>query len=180
MKHRRWVERKKWFIKFLRNEKGFTLFILLASIVMMGITTSIGVKQWKVMVQQDKEAELLFRGDQIRRGIQSYMLGPGGGLRYPKTMEDLVGGGFKGRNYVRRLFKDPITKGEWELLGKNGIVGIRSTSDQVPLKTGNFPLAYKCFEEAETYRDWVFVYVKGAKNNASPCSAIVNLKKIKK
>ena len=91
-----------------------------------------------------------------------------------------MGGGFKGRNYVRRLFKDPITKGEWELLGKNGIVGIRSTSDQVPLKTGNFPLAYKCFEEAETYQDWVFVYVKGAKNNASPCSAIVNLKKIKK
>jgi len=180
MKHRSGAERKKWFIKVLNNEKGFTLFILLASIVMMGISIGIGVKQWKVMVQQDKEAELLFRGDQIRKGIQAYLLGPGRGLKYPKSLEDLVGGGFKGRNYVRRLYKDPITNGEWELLGKNRIVGIRSSSNQVPLKTGNFPLAYQCFEEAQTYRDWVFIYVKNAKNNESHCLFDVNKKKPEK
>ena len=180
MQHRCGVERKNRFIKVLNNEKGFTLFILLASIVMMGISTTIGVKQWKVMVQQDKEAELLFRGDQIRRGIEAYLLGPGRGLKYPKSLEDLVGGGFKGRNYVRRLFKDPITNGEWELLGKNRLVGIRSSSNQVPLKTGNFPPAYQCFEEAQTYRDWVFIYVKSAKNNESPCLSHVDTKKLER
>jgi type II secretory pathway pseudopilin PulG len=167
-------------LNILFNQKGFTLFVLLATIVIIGISTSIGVKQWKTIVKRDKEAELLFRGDQIRRAIALYFNKPGA-LKYPSSMEDLMGDGFGKKNYLRRLYKDPMTKKDFELLGVNNvIVGVRSTSDDLPLKTGEFPDAYQCFEEAETYRDWLFLYIKSAKNEESPCAAIVNLKVIEK
>jgi len=190
----------KRYIRIFLNREGFTLFMVLASIVIMGIAISIGVKQWKVIVKRDKEAELLFRGDQIRRAIGNYFNKPGA-KKYPTSLEDLLGDDTTKKRYLRRVFKDPITNKDFELLGgKNVIYGVRSTSEDTPVKSGNFPELYECFEEASTYKDWVFVYItqstlktpssrvktaKGAKtpkpvSQLSPCDAVAHLKVIKK
>jgi len=174
--------------------------MLLATIVIMGIAISIGVKQWKIIVKREKEAELLFRGDQIQRAIGNYFNKPGA-KKYPPSLEDLLGDDTTKKRYLRRVFKDPITNEDFELLGVNNvIVGVRSTNEDTPLKTGNFPKLYECFEEASTYKDWVFVYIKpstlktpsarvktakGSKrppsmSQLSPCDAVAHLKVIKK
>ncbi len=161
----------------------------------------VGVKQWKVIVKRDREAELLFRGDQIRRAIGLYLSKPGA-KKFPTSLEDLMGDGANNKNHLRRLYKDPITNADFELLGvNNSLIGVRSTSEEEPLKTGNFPPPYECFEQANTYRDWVFVYLKTvsprppsrnvkptAKRDqapqpfpqGSPCDAVAHLKVIKK
>ena len=185
--------------KVFFKKEGFTLFMVLASIVISGILITAGVKQWKVIVTRDKEAELLFRGVQIQRAITAYFNKPGA-KKYPSSLNDLVSDGFR-KGYLRRLYKDPMTNKDFEILGfNNGIVGVRSTSLNVPLKTGNFPMGLECFEEATTYQDWVFISIqtnilrkpkkkvkpaKGAEkvqatSPISPCNFINQFKVIKK
>ena len=166
--------------KIFFKQEGFTLFVLLASIVIIGVSTSIGVKQWKTIVKRDKEAELLFRGNQIRNAIAVYFNRPGA-KRYPSSLDDLVGDGSNGKNYLRRFYKDPITNKDFELLGVNNLIlGVRSSSVDIPLKTGHFPEAYQCFEDAETYKDWVFIYASNAQSNLSPCAGVVHLQVLEK
>lgn len=174
--------------------------MVLASIVITGILLSVGVKQWKVIVKRDKEAELLFRGEQIQKAIKAYSNKPGA-KKHPRSLEDLVSDGFNRKGTLRRVYKDPITNGDFEVLGLNNVlVGVRSRSNDIPLKTGNFPAGLECFEEASTYRDWVFISVQtnplrqpgkkiksaqaGKKVKSippiSPCNFIDQLKVIKK
>jgi len=40
-----------------------------------------------------------------------------------------------------------------------GIQGVASSSELEPLKKANFPKRWKDFEQAKTYRDWVFQYI---------------------
>ena len=196
----RWKGFRNGCFKVLFKKEGFTLFMVLASIVISGIFLSMGVKQWKVIVKRDKEAELLFRGEQIRRAIVAYFNKPGA-KKYPSSLNDLVSDGFNRKGYLRRLYIDPMTNKDFEVLGfNNGIVGVRSTSTDVPLKTGNFHTGFECFENARTYQDWVFVFVQkknvgkpnpkvksaqGKKivpspSQFSPCEAIIQLKVINK
>jgi hypothetical protein len=37
--------------------------------------------------------------------------------------------------------------------------GVHSAHQGVPLKKGNFPKDYRDFERAQSYADWVFVFV---------------------
>lgn len=115
-------------------------------------------------------------------------------------MNELVSDGFR-KGTLRRLYKDPMTNGDFEVLGLNNVlVGVRSKSTDVPLKMGNFPPGLECFEEATSYQDWVFISVqtnrlrqpgkkvKSAQGGKkvkltppiSPCNFIDQLKVIKK
>jgi hypothetical protein len=56
------------------------------------------------------------------------------------------------RRYLRKLYPDPITGGEWAIMKApdGGVMGIHSTSSAVPLKVRG---------AAATYQDWKFAYV---------------------
>ena len=62
--------------------------------------------------------------------------------------------------HLRKIYRDPMTgKAEWALVIVNGgITGIYSKSQETPLKSSNFRLADKKFEESKNYSDWKFVY----------------------
>lgn len=144
------------------NEKGVTYLILMLSIVILGIFMGVASRQWKVVMQREKEAELLFRGDEIKDAIEAYYMTPHAGMNiYPKSMEDLIKDpqGLNKR-YLRRLYKDPITGEEWDIIKapNGGIKGVRSSSDQGPLKKAHFPEEYKAFEDKASYKEWVFEY----------------------
>lgn len=144
------------------NEKGVTYLILMLSIVLLGIFMGVASRQWKVVMQREREAELLFRGDEIKDAIEAYYMTAHAGLNiYPKSMEDLIKDpqGLNKR-YLRRPYKDPITGVEWDIIKapSGGIKGVRSSSDQGPLKNANFPLEYKVFEGKASYKEWVFEY----------------------
>ena len=196
----KWKGFRNGCFKVLFKKEGFTLFMVLASIVISGILISVGVMQWKVIVKRDKEAELLFRGEQIQRAIIAYFNKPGA-KKYPSSLNELVSDGFHRKAYLRRIYKDPMTNRDFEVLGFNNVVvGVRSTSTDIPLKTKNFPRGLECFENASTYQDWVFIFVQqsnvrqpkqkvktaqGKKTvpslpRVSPCEAVDRLKVIKK
>jgi type II secretory pathway pseudopilin PulG len=140
------------------REGGFTYLAVLVLVVVMGIALSGTGQYWSTAMKRERETELLFRGDRIRRAIEAYHRFGG----WPKDLEELV----KDRRvpvvrrFLRKIYRDPMAgDGNWVLIqGQGGgIRGVHSASDGVPLKTGNFPPGYEQFEAAETYADWRFV-----------------------
>ncbi len=134
-------------------------------VAVSGISLASATTYWRTEMTREREAELLFRGDQIRRGIESYYKASprGGKSAYPRQMKDLLRDSRYQvvRKHMRRDYRDPITEdGDWGLiLGKGGsIKGVYSKSKKLPIKSGNFPEPYKDFEKAKTYADWKFIF----------------------
>ncbi len=127
---------------------------------------------WHTAVQREKEAELLFVGDQYRRAIERFLSTPlpaGQVRRLPQSLDELL---LDPRfpqtvRHLRRLYPDPMTgEAAWGLLkdAQGGIAGVHSLSSTVPFKTANFPARYTEFAGLGSYREWVF---KGVDNAAA-------------
>ena len=148
------------YFKIFHDNSGFSYLSLMAIIVIIGISLSEVGYQWKTMAKREKEKELLFRGDAIRSAIIQYV-NADPLKRYPHSLEDLL----KNPNipnptrYLRKFYKDPMTGGEFLLITDpaRGLVGVHSGSTEKPLKTSNFRVADRCFEEKKTYREWQFI-----------------------
>ena len=117
---------------------------------------------WSVQAKRERERELLFVGDQYRAAILGYSSStPAGKPRYPRDLEDLLDDKrhLVTRRHLRQLYPDPLTgKADWELVrGPDGlIVAVHSRHGGAPMKVANFPRQFSAFENAATYRDWVF------------------------
>ncbi len=144
------------------RQQGFTLLVLLFLIAGFGVALAALGTLWGVLAQRDKEAELLFVGDQYRRAIESYFLAtPGKDKRYPPDLETLLRDPrFPATvRHLRRLYPDPFSGSlEWGLLRepRGGIIGIFSTAPGTPYKMVGFPVLYESFDGATEYRGWVF------------------------
>jgi type II secretory pathway pseudopilin PulG len=143
------------------RQRGFTYLGLMIVVAIMGAGLAAFGQIASHAAQREKEAELLFRGEQYRAAIESYYKKE---QRYPKALADLV----EDKRYpmpvrhLRRLYADPMTGStEWGLVevpGGGGVMGVYSKADAAPIKTGNFPLVYQAFEEASAYSDWKFIH----------------------
>lgn len=144
-----------------QRESGFTYLTLLFVIAFMGIGLALTGELWRTAALRDREAQLLYAGGQYRRAIERYYAS---GLRqYPRSLEDLLKDPRKPntQRYLRRLYVDPVTgSAEWGIVKApdGGIMGVYSTSEAKPVKTGGFDLRNRAFEGAEKYSDWKFVY----------------------
>ncbi|TAN63108.1 type II secretion system protein [bacterium] len=137
---------------------GFTLIVLAGAIAVTGLVASMAVRRHIAVIKAEEEEELLFRGNQIKTAIDSYFLSVGS---YPEKLESLLYDNklIAPRKHLRRLYKDPVTDGSWDVImnADGKIFGIRSKSDKEPLKKRNFPDEYKSFEGKTKYAEWEFV-----------------------
>jgi type II secretory pathway pseudopilin PulG len=163
-----------------RRARGFTyLAVLFIVAILLGGLALVG-EVWETSARREKEAELLFVGNQYRRAIGLfYDSTPGGVKRYPRTLEDLVKDPRQPatQRHLRRLYPDPITgKNEWGLVKApdGGILGVHSLSEEKPLKIGGFRVRDAGLEGAAKYADWKFIHTlpaaapAGAKPAAKP------------
>ena len=139
---------------------GFTYIGVLAAVVIMGIVLGAAMEIWHTAMQREKERELLFVGNQFRQAIGLYYRV---GKTYPATLVELLKDPRQPaiRRYLRKVYRDPITgKAEWGLvLGAHGeIIGVRSLSEDHPIKVSGFTAANRGFEGAKKYSDWIFSY----------------------
>lgn len=151
-----------------RNRKsGFTYLSALILVVISGIALTAASRYWSTMTKRDMEEELLFRGDQYRMAIESYYRSaPSGRAAYPRQLDDLIKDPryLTARRHLRKMYRDPMTKdGVWGIEKdlQGGIHGVFSTSQERPLKSGDFPQVYSVFEKAQAYSDWRFAYTPG-------------------
>ncbi|MBI5182056.1 MAG: type II secretion system protein [Nitrospirae bacterium] len=145
------------------GESGFTYLALMFSIVIIGIGLSVIGPTWKTTSKIEKEEELLFRGKEIVDAIGAYYKGLQGQKAFPAKLEDLLKDPryLTTKRYLRKSYKDPITNGDWVLIldAKQRLKGVRSKSDDQPLKKANFPSELKNLEGKTKYSEWVFEYI---------------------
>ena len=143
------------------GQGGFTYLGLLFAIAILGITLATVGVVWSTQIRRDREAELLFIGDQFRVAIGRYV--QSGGI-YPRALADLVEDKRVPvpRRFLRRVYADPMTgNADWQLIhtADGGIMGVASSSQQQPIKVAGFPTADAAFADAACYCDWTFNYV---------------------
>ena len=143
------------------KQKGFTYVGFLIFVAVAGAGLAAYGEVASHAAQREKEAELLFRGEQIRDAIASYYRKQ---QRYPQALAELL----EDKRFpmpvrhLRRLYRDPMSgEADWGLVeapGGGGVMGVYSRSEDPPIKTGNFSAKNPEFEKATKYADWKFVH----------------------
>ena len=87
-----------------RGQRGFAMVTLLVVLAIMSLMLSMALPVWHHAAQREREAELIFRGEQYGRAIMLYQRQIPGA--YPPDVETLVEGRF-----LRRAYRDPMTAG---------------------------------------------------------------------
>jgi type II secretory pathway pseudopilin PulG len=159
-----------------RGMRGFTYIGLMLMIVFIGIALAGTGVIWSAQRTREKEAELLFIGDQFRKAIAAYHarnLNVGDG--FPKSCNELLQDPHQAtvQRYLRKVYADPFTgKPEWGLVkGRSGgIIGVYSLAPGIPRKQVGFPAIYDVFAGADSYEKWRFV-VAEAENQVAPPAA---------
>lgn len=153
----------------MRRQGGYTYIGLLIVVTLMGTVLAAAGSVWHTQARREREAELLFTGDQFAAAIgRFYERTPVGQRpRFPMRLEELI----EDRRWptttrhLRRVYLDPVTgKPEWGIVRApdGGILGVFSLSRETPLKRANFAPAHEDFEAAASYQDWRFIYVDPA------------------
>ena len=148
----------------LTHSEGFTYLGVLFAVAIAGIVLAASGTLWSTMQQREKERELLFVGNEMRKAIGSYYeRTPGTVKRYPQNFNDLLKDNrqLATVRHLRRLYNDPITsEPKWGIVraADGGIMGVHSLSVKTPIKKGNFMQRDAAFENASTYGAWRFIY----------------------
>jgi type II secretory pathway pseudopilin PulG len=161
----------------VRHQQGFTYIALLIVVALIGAGLATKGVAWGNLGQREKEADLLFIGQEFREAIALYYLrSPGQVQEYPKSLDDLMADTrfANTQRYLRKVYRDPMTgKAEWGLVltPAGRIMGVHSLSREEPMKTGNFRETDREFSDSRYYADWRFVFVPVA-TLASPLPAV--------
>jgi len=80
---------------------------LLVALTIMAIMMTVAMPTWKQMSRREKEAELVFRGEQYARALMLFQMKNGPGTS-PPSIDFLVE-----QRFLRKKYKDPITNDEF-------------------------------------------------------------------
>ena len=83
-------------------ERGYAMAALLVSLSVMSIMMSMALPVWSQAAKREREAELVFRGEQYMRAVELYQRRFAGA--FPPDFETLVE-----QRFLRRLYEDPMT-----------------------------------------------------------------------
>lgn len=148
------------------RERGFTYVGLLLLVAMSSAALAAAGSLWSIESRREKEAELLFIGDQFVQAIASFReRTPGGQVqRFPRDLQELLEDKRwpTVRRHLRQVYVDPMTgQREWGVVAApgGGVQGVYSLSQERPLKRGGFQAGLEELGLANSYQDWRFVYV---------------------
>ena len=91
------------------DERGYLMVALLVAMSIMAIMMGAALPAWHTLAQREKEAELVFRGEQYARAIGLYQ------RRFANapvaSIDTLVE-----QRFLRKKYKDPITNDDFQVL----------------------------------------------------------------
>lgn len=146
--------------------RGFAYLLLLVAIALIGLAASAAVSLGAAMARRDAERSLLAIGMEFEQALNSYAGLPSGtvaprGARGPRLLDDLLkdprAPGV--RRHLRQLYADPLTgTNEWGIVrdDQGFIVGVYSLATGRPIQRGGFETASAQFEDADSYKGWIF------------------------
>lgn len=128
-----------------RPARGFTYLALLFALAAAGALAARAGSAWATAAQREREAELLFRGLQLREALQRYAAAtPAGQPARPPSLDALLRDERRQppQHHLRRLWADPFTgRPDWVLLrdAEGGIAGLHSRDDRPALRRAALP-----------------------------------------
>jgi len=119
------------------GESGYAFLAVLVLLVLVAVLLMVGFQPYTTVMQREREAELVFRGEAYVEAIRAYQ-GEHGGA-YPTKLSDLLKPGPRRRRYIRQLYRNPFDpEGKWSLLApgvtppKQGVGGLSSPGSLTP------------------------------------------------
>lgn len=91
------------------DDRGFAMAALLVAISVMAVFLSAVMPSWNTMARREREAELVFRGQQYARAVTLFQRKMAGA--YPPNLDILLT-----QKFLRKKYKDPITNDEFVLI----------------------------------------------------------------
>lgn len=142
-----------------RPARGLTYIGLLVLLAMMGALLAVLGTQWQLRAQREREAELRFRGTQIREAIARYRDAQQPAA-LPASLDDLLSdarGSGAPRHHLRRRWTDPFTgQDDWVLLrdARGGLLGVhsRATHERLGDRGGTPPAAGQSLPRVSDWR----------------------------
>lgn len=142
------------------RQGGFGLLMVLFATAAIGITLASAGEVWRTAALREKEAQLLFVGQQFRLALASYRdRSPAGSPSAPATLDELL---MDKRfptptPHLRRLWRDPMTNStDWVLIKAAGrITGIHTRHSGQPLRNAHEPRDAALIGTT-AYSQWVF------------------------
>lgn len=95
---------------------------LLVGLTVMALVMSAAGPVWQTAATREREAELIFRGEQYARAIQLFQRKYANAL--PASIDVLIN-----ERFLRRKYLDPITNGEFQLLDAAQAAAITASAD---------------------------------------------------
>ncbi|HTM02539.1 MAG TPA: type II secretion system protein [Vicinamibacterales bacterium] len=93
--------------RLVSEERGYLMVALLVAMSIMAITMTAILPAWSTMARREREAELVFRGEQYARAIRLFQQKFGGA--FPPNVDALVD-----ERVLRKKYKDPITNDDFQ------------------------------------------------------------------
>lgn len=90
---------------------------LLVGIAVMGVLMSAAIPSWKTLTQREREAELVFRGEQYARAVGLFQRKYAGA--FPPNLDTLLQ-----QKYLRKKYIDPMTGKDFQLLYQGTAMGL--------------------------------------------------------
>ena len=168
------------------SQAGYAMAGLLVGIAVMSILMSMLLPVWSHAAKREREAELIFRGEQYVRAIELYQRQYVGA--YPPDLETLVD-----QRFLRRLYEDPMREdGEFrpvyqsqladlqgdpataerpgentatpstELRGRRELSTEREEGGIVGVVSTSEDESIRTYNGRRKYNEWAFVYTAGA------------------
>lgn len=171
------------------SSAGFAMAALLVGMTIMAIFLSMALPAWKTAAQREKEAELIFRGQQYARAVTLFQRKYAN--TFPPNLDILLT-----EHFLRKKYKDPMTAdGEFQVIYANqqaaaqpnaggivptqgqpqarpttvvgaaapvalgGIIGVASKSKETSIRAYN---------GHDKYNEWVFVATQVSNRAGSP------------
>ncbi|MEO8522578.1 MAG: type II secretion system protein [Acidobacteriota bacterium] len=92
------------------GQRGYAMAALLVSVGVLMVLMTVAMPVWRHEMQREREAELVFRGEQYARAINLYQRKAGPG-NFPPTIDILVQ-----QRFLRKKYKDPVTGADFQII----------------------------------------------------------------
>lgn len=145
-------------------QAGFSYLFVLMLIAFIGMGLAAAGTLWRTDAQRAREADLLFIGEQYRQAIRSYYELDPAQPRLPQGIDELLEDNRRPNivRHLRRAYRDPLTRGEFEIIrapDTKGILGVYSRSTAKPFKSAGFLPEQQLFSKADSYSEWRFEFI---------------------
>lgn len=107
---------------------GYAMAALLVMLAVMSVMLTVALPVWRQTAQREKEAELIFRGQQYARAIALFQRKYANA--FPPSVDVLVE-----QRFLRKKYKDPITGDDFQVLPASAL-SLTPTSPQVASRPG--------------------------------------------